>query len=116
MAAAFLPVIPAYWSFVDYSVGLDAGEWVVLMKRPKESATGSGLLAPFTFGVWILILASVICMAPVINSLIRTHYKLCKEDQPVIYGMGACSWFVFGALMKQGTTLSPYVGKYTCLR
>lgn len=47
MAAAFIPVLPGLDKFVKWGIELTQFQYVVLMKRPKESATGSGLLAPF---------------------------------------------------------------------
>lgn len=47
MAAAFIPVLPGLDDFVKWGIDLTQFQYVVLMKRPKESASGSGLLAPF---------------------------------------------------------------------
>lgn len=47
MAAAFVPVLPGLDDIVKWGIELTQFQYVVLMKRPKESATGSGLLAPF---------------------------------------------------------------------
>lgn len=107
MAAAFLPVIPSLWSHIRYSRAIDRGEWVVLMNRPQESATGSGLWAPFTLRVWFLILAALLSTGPVIYGLIRLHCTLCTGDDVHVYPLQACVWFVYGALLKQGSTLSP---------
>lgn len=37
---------------IDFSTPLDEGEWRMIMKRPQESASGAGLLAPFDAVVW----------------------------------------------------------------
>lgn len=47
MAAAFLPKVPGSHSMALWGVDMVQNDYFVLMKRPKESATGSGLLAPF---------------------------------------------------------------------
>jgi len=47
MAAAFIPALPGLDNIVKWGIELTQFQYVVLMKRPKESATGSGLLAPF---------------------------------------------------------------------
>ncbi|KAJ8969797.1 hypothetical protein NQ317_003302 [Molorchus minor] len=107
VAAAFLPVITTFRDDISYSTSFDTAEWVVLMKRPKESATGSGLLAPFTTPVWILIILSLTVVGPVIYLLIFLQSKLCKDDNNKVFPMPACIWFVYGALLKQGTTLNP---------
>lgn len=51
MAAAFIPVLPGLDNIVKWGIELTQFQYVVLMKRPKESATGSGLLAPFEIEV-----------------------------------------------------------------
>lgn len=51
MAAAFIPVLPGLDHIVKWGIELTQFQYVVLMKRPKESATGSGLLAPFEIEV-----------------------------------------------------------------
>ncbi|XP_022920171.1 glutamate receptor ionotropic, delta-1 [Onthophagus taurus] len=107
LAAAFLPVFPNFWKYIRYSRSLDKGEWVVLMKRPPVSATGSGLLAPFTFQVWLLILVSLFLVGPIIYGIILLQAHLCKDDETKVYPLPACVWFVYGALLKQGSTLSP---------
>lgn len=78
MAVAFLPSMPEVRHMFKYSVALDEVEWTILMKRPQESATGSGLLAPFDTTVWILILISLIVVGPTIYILIfiRQHLQI----------------------------------------
>ncbi len=56
MIAAFIPVLPGLEDKLQWGVELSHFEYVVMMRRPKESATGSGLLAPFEIEVKILIL------------------------------------------------------------
>lgn len=80
------------------------------MKRPQESATGSGLLAPFTLPVWLLILLSLTTVGPIIYIMITLHNKLCPEDSQDLFPLPSCIWFVYGALLKQGSTLSPITG------
>lgn len=52
MAAAFIPTFLKYKKMVTFSLELDEGVWLMMLKRPKESAAGSGLLAPFATYVW----------------------------------------------------------------
>lgn len=47
MAAAFLPVVPGSHKIVKWGVDMIQNDYYVLMKRPGESASGSGLMAPF---------------------------------------------------------------------
>nr|AWT23327.1 IR76b [Hycleus phaleratus] len=106
LSVAFLPVLSQYTDSISYSPSLDTGRWLVLMKRPKESATGEGLLAPFTLPVWLLILVSLFIVGPIIYCLIHLQTKLCKTNDRD-FSLPACVWFVYGALLKQGSTLNP---------
>lgn len=83
----------------------------MIMTRPPASATGSGLTAPFTYQVWLLILVSLLAVGPLIYGLIILRYKLTKDSSQKTYPLPHCVWFVYGALMKQGSTLTPVAGK-----
>ncbi|XP_017080167.1 glutamate receptor ionotropic, delta-1 [Drosophila eugracilis] len=108
LAAAFIPSLSEQRTFVFYSsTTLDEGEWIMVMQRPRESASGSGLLAPFEFWVWILILVSLLVVGPIIYVLIILRNRMTGDNQQTPYSLGHCAWFVYGALMKQGSTLSP---------
>ena len=109
MAAAFLPVFHEMDNLVNWSTSLDESNWVVMMKRPSESVTGSGLLAPFDSTVWVLILVSLIAIGPTIYIIVFIRAKLCKDDEVLttIVPLDNCIWFVYGALMKQGSTIMP---------
>ncbi|XP_062134409.1 ionotropic receptor 93a [Drosophila sulfurigaster albostrigata] len=108
LAAAFIPSLSEQRTFVFYSTTtLDEGEWIMVMQRPRESASGSGLLAPFEFWVWILIFVSLLAVGPIIYMLIIIRNRLTGDAVQQPYSLGHCAWFVYGALMKQGSTLSP---------
>ncbi|XP_047517994.1 uncharacterized protein LOC125058034 isoform X3 [Pieris napi] len=47
MAAAFIPIMKNSDQFVTFSTIIDESNWMMMLRRPKESAAGSGLLAPF---------------------------------------------------------------------
>lgn len=97
--------------YITYSTtALDEGEWIMLMRRPPASATGSGLTAPFTYHVWLLILVSLLVVGPLIYGLIILRNKLTKDSSQKTYALPHCMWFVYGALMKQGSTLTPVAG------
>jgi hypothetical protein len=117
MAAAFLPVFHDMDNLVNWSTSLDESNWVVLMKRPSESATGSGLLAPFDSNVWVLILIFLIAIGPTIYIIVLFRAKLCKGDPVLteVVPLGNCVWFVYGALMKQGSTMTPMAGEFVLL-
>nr|XP_026491365.1 glutamate receptor ionotropic, delta-2 [Vanessa tameamea] len=106
VAAAFIPTFLKYGKLVSFSKELDEGVWLMMLKRPKESAAGSGLLAPFATYVWYLILAAVLCYGPCITILTRIRSKLIKDDEQHI-SLSPSVWFVYGAFIKQGTTLAP---------
>lgn len=112
MAVAFLPILSDTSDLIKYSVTtLDEGEWIMLMKRPALSATGTGLLAPFTFNVWIMIAISLLVVGPLIYFVIFLRNWSTGDKSQRQYGLPHCMWFVFGALLKQGSTLSPISGK-----
>lgn len=111
ITAAFLPIINEFRDDIQYSFSLDKTEWVVLMNRPHESANGSGLLSPFTTPVWILIVLSILIVGPIIYLLMKIQAKLCRDDGYKVYALDSCVWFVYGALLKQGSTLNPKASK-----
>jgi hypothetical protein len=47
MIAGFLPILPGTHSYVNWGIEVSQNNYYILMKRPHESASGSGLLAPF---------------------------------------------------------------------
>ncbi|XP_052758786.1 glutamate receptor ionotropic, delta-1 [Galleria mellonella] len=106
MVAAFLPKIPPFRNMVSFSYDLDEGIWVMMLKRPKESAAGSGLLAPFHSYVWYLILVAVLSYGPCITLLTKIRSKLMPTEESHIK-LSPSFWFVYGALIKQGTNLAP---------
>ncbi|XP_071568283.1 glutamate receptor ionotropic, delta-1 isoform X1 [Temnothorax nylanderi] len=105
MAAAFLPILPELRKYCTFSTALEQSELTVLMKRPQESATGSGLLAPFDQTVWLLVLASVITVGPIIYIFATYRAKLWNEPDSENYSFFSCVWFVYGSLLKQGTNI-----------
>lgn len=107
VAVAFLPILADARQHIRFSTGLDEGEYYMIMTRPTESASGSGLLAPFQLYVWILILISLLAVGPCIYYLIILRNRLTKDEEQKIYPLPHCIWFVYGALMKQGSVLSP---------
>ncbi|XP_026747395.1 glutamate receptor ionotropic, delta-1 isoform X2 [Trichoplusia ni] len=106
MAAAFLPTLRPYQEQVSFSIILDEGTWVMMLKRPKESAAGSGLLAPFNELVWYLVLAAVVTFGPCITFFTRVRTKLIEDNEGVL-PLNPSFWFVYSAFLKQGTNLSP---------
>ncbi|XP_011863846.1 PREDICTED: glutamate receptor ionotropic, delta-1 isoform X2 [Vollenhovia emeryi] len=105
MAVAFLPILPELRKYCTFSTTLEQGELTVLMKRPQESATGSGLLAPFDQTVWLLVLAAVVTVGPIIYIFATFRAKLWNEPDSENYTFFACVWFVYGSLLKQGTNI-----------
>ncbi|XP_014358169.2 glutamate receptor ionotropic, delta-1 [Papilio machaon] len=106
MAAAFLTRLVKFNKKATFSNDLDEGVWMMMLKRPKESAAGSGLLAPFETYVWYLILVAVVCYGPCITFLTRIRSKLVRDKERPI-NLSESVWFVYGSYIKQGTSLSP---------
>lgn len=81
MAVAFLPLLPELRKYCTFSTALDQSEVTVLMKRPQESATGSGLLAPFDHTVWLLVLTAVLFVGPIIYVFATLRFvESCAES------------------------------------
>ncbi|KPJ15272.1 Glutamate receptor delta-2 subunit [Papilio machaon] len=114
MAAAFLTRLVKFNKKATFSNDLDEGVWMMMLKRPKESAAGSGLLAPFETYVWYLILVAVVCYGPCITFLTRIRSKLVRDKERPI-NLPESVWFVYGSYIKQGTNLSPEASKYLIL-
>ncbi|XP_041973311.1 ionotropic receptor 93a isoform X1 [Aricia agestis] len=106
MGAAFLPILVKFKKSLQYSFPLGEGLWSMMLKRPKESAAGSGLLAPFDTYVWCFILAAVLLYGPCITLLTRLRSYLIRDYEKPI-PLTPSAWFVYGAFIKQGTTLAP---------
>ncbi|XP_026326417.1 glutamate receptor ionotropic, delta-2 [Hyposmocoma kahamanoa] len=106
MAAVFLPALVKYGHKVTFSHHLDEANWAMMLKRPSESATGSGLLAPFDSFVWYLILAAVISYVPCITLITHLRSKLVRDQEKRI-PLSPSFWFVYAAFIKQGTSLAP---------
>ncbi|XP_047517997.1 glutamate receptor ionotropic, delta-2-like [Pieris napi] len=106
LAAAFIPIMKNSDQFVSFSTVIDECKWMMMLKRPKESAVGSGLLAPFNETVWLLILAAVMIYGPCLTLLTKLRSKLMPEEEDYIR-LSPSFWFVYGAFIKQGTSLTP---------
>ena len=167
MAVAFIPMMPEIHELCSFSSTMDDVQITFMMTRPRESATGSGLLAPFDRTVWICILIALIVFGPSIYVLIHLRYvnlsffaiflynlvfylfirefafafvyfrKICEaichlhvffnekfinnfildhrtimseKGHPEGYSLRTCIWFAYGALLKQGSTVTPVTG------
>ncbi|CAF4854472.1 unnamed protein product [Pieris macdunnoughi] len=106
LAAAFIPIMKNSDQFVTFSTVIDECNWMMMLRRPKESAAGSGLLAPFDENVWLLTLAAVMIYGPCLTLLTKLRSKLMPEEEDYIR-LSPSFWFVYGAFIKQGTSLSP---------
>ncbi|XP_053988095.1 glutamate receptor ionotropic, delta-2 isoform X2 [Hylaeus volcanicus] len=105
IAVAYLPVLPEMRRYCTFSTFLDEMKLTALMKRPHESATGSGLLAPFERTVWILVLASLVFVGPVIYFFAYIRSKLWHDPDSERFSLTSCFWFVYSSLLKQGTNI-----------
>lgn len=77
-------------------------------KRPKKSVSRA-----FFLQVWLWILAMMGLMGPLIYLIILLRVRLCRGDPTLTrtFPLDQCIWFVFGAMMKQGSVLSPISGR-----
>ncbi|XP_044019399.1 probable glutamate receptor [Aphidius gifuensis] len=107
MAVAFLPINPDMHPYISYSPMLTQIELKAMMRRPDNSAIGSGLLAPFTKQVWILIVIAVIISGPIFFGIIFLRSCLWKNSKTDNYTFLQCAWFTYGAILKQGSTIIP---------
>ncbi|CAD6208129.1 GSCOCT00010389001.3-RA-CDS, partial [Cotesia congregata] len=107
MAVAFIPIIPEYMNFVEFSPILDSLEVSVLMERPLQSAIGSGLLAPFSKTVWICIFVSLALVGPIIYFVTSFRTWLWDRTNQDMYSFIDCVWFAYGAILKQGSAITP---------
>lgn len=112
IAVALTPIIPESLQYCDFGTILDTVDVTVLLKRPTESAVGSGLLAPFNNTVWICILFSLIIMGPVIYIVTQYRSQIFGGTKEDTYTYTACVWFTYGALLKQGSPITPVNGKF----
>ncbi|CAK9801290.1 Glutamate receptor ionotropic, delta-2 [Anthophora plagiata] len=105
VAVAFLPVLPEMRQYCTFSIALDETKLTAVMRRPQESATGSGLLAPFERTVWLLVLASLAFVGPVIYLFASIRAKLWHDPTSENFSLSSCFWFVYSSLLKQGTNI-----------
>lgn len=63
--------------------------------------------------VWLLILLSLLVVGPIMYLVMYLRVRIGDNKDIKVYPLSACVWFVYGALMKQGSTLNPVTGKYT---
>lgn len=105
IAVAFLPMLPEMRRYCSFSTLLDETKLTAVMKRPQESATSSGLLAPFEKTVWLLVLTSLIFVGPIIYLFANMRAKLWHDPTSENFSLSSCFWFVYSSLLKQGTNI-----------
>ncbi|XP_028982127.1 glutamate receptor ionotropic, delta-1-like [Diachasma alloeum] len=81
VAVAFIPMLWKFTEFTRYSPIMDEANIVGMMVRPAESASGSGLLAPFDTTVWICILISLLVIGPIIFLFTAFSDLLLRDDR-----------------------------------
>nr|XP_027233367.1 glutamate receptor ionotropic, kainate 3-like [Penaeus vannamei] len=94
---------------VDFSILLGTTTFGILVRRPAYVPKPDALLRPFNVDVWLWILAMMGIMGPLIYLIILLRVRLCRGDPTLTrtFPLDQCVWFVFGAMMKQGSVLSP---------
>ncbi|XP_043190105.1 glutamate receptor ionotropic, delta-2-like isoform X2 [Amphibalanus amphitrite] len=109
MTASFLAATSGRIDAVAFGQTVGHSQIGLLIQRPTAQTRDDSLLAPFTSQVWIVILLSMLLMGPLIWLIIRFRVWLAPGDVHLnrIIPLTSCIWFVYGGLMKQGTTLQP---------
>lgn len=62
---------------------------------------------------------SLLAMGPLAYIMVRIRCWACRGHGPGLsegYSFGHCIWFVYGALMKQGSVLKPLAGILTTIQ
>ncbi|XP_064100098.1 glutamate receptor ionotropic, delta-2-like isoform X1 [Macrobrachium nipponense] len=111
---AELTVLPVTYSeerqkHFEFSMLLGTTSFGILVKRPEYTPKPDALLSPFKKDVWFWIIGSTAAMGPLIYFIIVIRVRLCRGDPTLtrIFPFDQCVWFVYGAMMKQGSTLKP---------
>ncbi|KAF4523637.1 hypothetical protein B566_EDAN010147 [Ephemera danica] len=110
MVAALIPVRQQLQpEGIVYSTPVAVDEWIILMRRPEELASGTGLFAPFDTHVWLATLGALVAIGPVMYALLllRRYLSRPSRSDPAEFPLSACVWFAYSAIMKQGSTLAP---------
>lgn len=110
IGATFFPMTAMYWEYAEFAVTIDVGKWVILMKRPKQSANGSGLLEPFTLRVWLAILVSLVIFGPLMHILMTVQKYVFVKYATRVLSLEDCYLYVYGSIMKQGMAYIPKSG------
>ncbi|XP_076390229.1 ionotropic receptor 76b isoform X2 [Megachile rotundata] len=105
IAVAFLPILLDMRRYCEFSTSLDETRITAIMKRPQISATGSGLLAPFEGTVWLLVLASLLCIGPTIYIFAKISSKLWNDSTSNHFTLSSCFWFAYSSFLKQGSSI-----------
>ncbi|XP_063847051.1 glutamate receptor ionotropic, delta-2-like isoform X2 [Scylla paramamosain] len=94
---------------VEFSHLLGTTSFGMLVKRPEYTPKPDALLKPFNKEVWFWIIGSMATMGPLIYFIIVFRVRLCRGDPKLtrIMPFDQCCWFVYGAMMKQGSVLKP---------
>lgn len=88
----------------SYSFPLHFGRYYVMASRPASADIKRGLLAPFDWTTWICTLIAVILIGPLMYWIEKVRRIWCDDDEKISYGK--LNWFVYGALLRQGSNLN----------
>ncbi|KAA0198341.1 Ionotropic receptor 76b, partial [Hyalella azteca] len=108
---SLLPVAltEARQAVLEFTAPLGTSSYGALVRRPGFSPKPDALLQPFDLKVWLVIVATLVMMGPLMYAVILTGVRLGRRDASSTHAftLTQCVWFVYGALMKQGSTLKP---------
>lgn len=109
MIVGFIPPMNELKKHAEYSFPLHFGRYFVMASRPASADVKRGPLAPFDRTTWLCTLLANILIAPLMYLIVRARGRLCEEseaDEEASLSLGKLSWFVFGALLRQGSTIN----------
>ena len=106
LGGALFSMITDRQKVVDFSDSIGVEEYSIMMKTPK-TVKAKNVLTPFSLLVWISILVSSVFMSFIMYVFINIAERQVISDKPDQFSLLQISWFVYGALVKQGSTLAP---------
>ena len=106
LGGTFFSMMAERQRVVDFSEAVGASGFSIMMKTPKYGKT-KNVLNTFTFEVWIAILVIWITMLLVIHLFVNKIHHKADQKHYDKFTLSQLILFLFGALVKQGSHLSP---------
>ena len=109
MGAGLFSMTESRMKAVTFSHSFGVEQLTILMRSPSGSKS-KNILEPFSPLVWLLIVTSSVAMMLTMYVMISLleHRLLTHHDRPGDhFTLSQLSWFIWSALVKQGSILSP---------